>query len=286
MRALVLSGGASKGAYEVGALKYLIKDLGIKYDILCGVSVGALNVSHISMYSKEDQIIALDNLINVWTNISTPAVRKNWFPFRELSFFWKSSLYNSQPLIDLVHKNLNLETIRKSGIKVAVGSTCLNSTDYKAFTQDDDNFIEGVLASASYPTGLLPITIDNKLYSDGGLRHVIPIQEAIDFGADDIDIIACQPDHDSSTFEPGSGLNFGIRCLDIMENQIVKSDIKIINLYNKLVNAGLATDKRYLNVNIIRPAENLPFSALEFDHDSIMKMIDIGYEDAKNQYSK
>jgi NTE family protein len=284
MRALVLSGGASKGAYEVGALKYLIKDLKIKYDILCGVSVGALNVSHISMYTKDEQEIALDNLINVWTNISTPAVRKNWFPFRELSFLWKSSLYNSQPLIDLVHKNLNLDIIRKSGVKVAVGSVCLNNTNYKAFTQDDNEFIEGVLASASYPTGLLPITINDQLYSDGGLRHVIPIQEAIDMGAEDIDIIICQPNEDSSTFEPGSGINFGVRCLDIMENQIIKSDVKMIQLYNKLVNAGLAPDKRYLNVHIIRPAENLPFSSLEFDHDSIMKMIDIGYEDAKKQY--
>ena len=42
MRAIVLSGGGSKGSYQIGVWKALRK-LNIKYDIVTGTSVGALN---------------------------------------------------------------------------------------------------------------------------------------------------------------------------------------------------------------------------------------------------
>ena len=44
MRAVVLSGGGSKGAYEIGVWKALRK-LHISYDIVTGTSVGALNAA-------------------------------------------------------------------------------------------------------------------------------------------------------------------------------------------------------------------------------------------------
>ena len=43
-RAIVLSGGGSKGSYEIGVWKAL-KKLNIKYDIVTGTSVGALNAA-------------------------------------------------------------------------------------------------------------------------------------------------------------------------------------------------------------------------------------------------
>ena len=42
MRALVLSGGGAKGAYEIGVWKALRK-LNIKIDIVTGTSIGAIN---------------------------------------------------------------------------------------------------------------------------------------------------------------------------------------------------------------------------------------------------
>ena len=42
MRAVVLSGGGSKGSYEIGVWKALRK-MHIKYDIVTGTSIGALN---------------------------------------------------------------------------------------------------------------------------------------------------------------------------------------------------------------------------------------------------
>mgnify|MGYP003351391504 CR=1 FL=1 len=42
-KAIVLSGGGAKGAYEAGVLKYIIENWGFQFDIVVGTSAGALN---------------------------------------------------------------------------------------------------------------------------------------------------------------------------------------------------------------------------------------------------
>ena len=52
-RVLSLSGGGAKGAYEVGALQYLLTNLPAphnQYDVISGVSVGAINALGYSLF--------------------------------------------------------------------------------------------------------------------------------------------------------------------------------------------------------------------------------------------
>lgn len=66
MRALVLSGGGSKGAAEVGVLDYLLeKEPDLDYDIYAGVSVGALNISLLAEDSFKN---SFPKLKDVWLN--------------------------------------------------------------------------------------------------------------------------------------------------------------------------------------------------------------------------
>jgi predicted acylesterase/phospholipase RssA len=45
--AIVLAGGGAKGSFEVGAVRYLY-DQGIRPNILCGTSVGAINAAKLA----------------------------------------------------------------------------------------------------------------------------------------------------------------------------------------------------------------------------------------------
>jgi NTE family protein len=52
-RALSLMGGGAKGAYEVGVLQGLLKVMDpfeMRYDVVTGVSIGALNGAFFSLY--------------------------------------------------------------------------------------------------------------------------------------------------------------------------------------------------------------------------------------------
>jgi NTE family protein len=285
MRALVLSGGGCKGAFQVGALNHLVNDRGLSYDIICGVSVGALNTSFLSMYSKSEEKIAVQKLQEFWITVNNDKVWKRWFPFGRLHALWEKSLYNSQPLIDLIHKQIELDKIRSSGRKISVGAVSLDTGEYRVFTPDDDSFVDGVLASSAFPGGLKPIKIDNQLWTDGGVKHITPLKSAIDFGATDIDVIMCSPESTTSKYDDSSKtITLGLRTVDLMTDQINTDDLKIADMYNKLVLLGACPDKRAVNIKVIRPTEDLVSDSLNFDNANILRMISLGYDAACAQY--
>jgi NTE family protein len=72
--ALVLAGGAARGAYEVGVVSYLLealpRDFGraVPIDILSGTSVGAINASMLAAYAHEPSRRA-SRLTDYWTKL-------------------------------------------------------------------------------------------------------------------------------------------------------------------------------------------------------------------------
>lgn len=282
MRALCLSGGSCKGAYEIGSLQHLILNLDRQYSSLHGVSVGALNCSFLSMFPKEQEKEAFQQLLDFWLTVDNSTVYKRWFPFGKLHALWEKSLFNSQPLIDLIHKKLDLNTIRKSNRKISVGAVSLTTGNYRSFTPDDDSFVDGVLASASFPVGLKPILIENELYTDGGVKHITPLTEAINFGATEIDMILCSPEQTTAPYDNNSStLKLALRSAELMSDEIINADLKIANLYNKIALLDKNSSKRFVQINILRPKADLVANSLEFNPEEIREMIKKGYEDAQ-----
>ena len=76
-RAIVLSGGGSKGAYQMGVWKALLK-LNIKYDIVTGTSVGALNAA---LMTQKTYYRGL----NLWKNLNYKMIFKDYDSFSDES---------------------------------------------------------------------------------------------------------------------------------------------------------------------------------------------------------
>ena len=53
MKALVISGGGSKGAFAGGIAEHLINDCGNSYDFLVGSSAGSLLLPHVALGNIE-----------------------------------------------------------------------------------------------------------------------------------------------------------------------------------------------------------------------------------------
>ena len=70
MRALVISGGGSKGAFAGGVAQYLIEETKCNYDIFIGTSTGSLLVSHLAL----GEILKLKN---VFTNVNQKTIFSN-----------------------------------------------------------------------------------------------------------------------------------------------------------------------------------------------------------------
>ena len=280
MRALVLSGGGVKGAYQVGALKKWMLEDKLDYEILCGVSVGALNVGVLGQVPFGQPSEAFGRLRSMWDRVENATIRKSWPLFGKLAALWKPSVYNSQPLIDWLNKELNLEAIANSGRKVRVGATCWETGEYFAATETDPLFAKWVYASASFPAFFLPIEIAKKTWTDGGVRHVTPLGEAIKLGATEVDIILCSSSDHSEPWDPSGKktISYALRAIEVMSDEIIRTDLQVCGLKNDL--ALLGKPYRQIRFRVLEPQKLLTDDALEFNQKIVTKLQEIGYRDA------
>ena len=141
--ALVLSGGGAKGAFECGAEKYAREVKGYHWDIIAGVSAGALNGAMLALEKY-------DRLLEIWNTISNDQVYTGgfniWSAIKLL--FGAKSFYGNGPLVRMIEQEFN------SGVfftDLRVGSVSLVTGEYVQFTPDMANFDRAVLASTVMP---------------------------------------------------------------------------------------------------------------------------------------
>lgn len=279
MRALVLSGGGSKGAYQVGVLKKLLVDDGIQYDLVTGISVGAINASVLAQFPLGQEVQAWEELMSLWSQVRTSKVRKGWCLVGPIAALWESSVYNSDPLVKWIQGSLDQGKIIGSGRKLRVCAVSWDSGESYVADELDPDIASWVAASSSFPVMLSPVSVRGQLWTDGGVRNVTPLGEAIRAGATDIDCVLCaDPDLEEPFRSEGRAALPGlmVRALELMSNQIMRADLKICGLKN-----DLAGPFRQVNVRVYMPAIDLGDiqDSLDFEQEGIAKMIALGYED-------
>ena len=130
MKALVLSGGGSKGAYQIGAWKAL-KKLHIKFDIVTGTSVGALNGALVTQKSYR-KAIRLWKKLNLKVLFGENAIESK----KDLDVikmygnnFIKHGGMEVKELENLIEKEINYKKFLKS--KINYGLITFNLTTKK-----------------------------------------------------------------------------------------------------------------------------------------------------------
>ena len=185
-RALVLSGGGARGAFQVGMLRELVINQGLDFQIIRGVSVGSLNAAFLAQAptgadSQAELAKKVGELLNLWQNEITGNhsiyADRTGFPGLVVG---ADSLYSLKPLRSLVENNLSIDAIKSSGRDFAVGTVSLVSGRYEEWRAGDDAFFERFIASSSIPVVFPYVDIPDKddVLVDGGVRNVTPLTSA------------------------------------------------------------------------------------------------------------
>ena len=284
MKALVFSAGGARVAFSTGVIKYLLGDLQRHYDIITGVSAGAILAAFLGQYSLGKEKQAATDLVNLWKNLTTANIYRNWKPFGKLQGLCKQGIVDNSPLITLMRSNISLKKIRASGKHICVGAISMTSGKYTVFDQTSDDFIDAVIASTSFPAILPPVKIGDEYWSDGGIKVFTPTKAAIKLGADEIDIVMASPEtRDKLFIGKPSIIDILKRSFDFSTDKIMSNDAEYIQMYNRLAEAGLC-DKRIIALNTIRPPTNLLKDSFKLDPEQTKTLIDIGYKIAKAQF--
>jgi NTE family protein len=280
-RALVMSGGGVKGAYQLGVLrKWLLEDR-IEYDVYSGVSVGALNAAVLAQVPYGDPVASYNKLAAIWDDVDNSNIRKDWKFFGKLAALWKGHVYNSEPLQEWVQRDVDAEALRTSGKKLLVGATSLDTGEYKVAREDTPDIWKWVYSSAAFPLFFEEGLMDSNLWVDGGVRNVTPLSEVIRLGVDEIDVILAANPHQTRPWDPkGKAIwQKAFRILDIVMTEITLTDLHAVGLKNDL--ARLGAGYKPIKVRLIHPKEELVDDALDFDPEAIAEMREIGYREAR-----
>jgi len=205
MQGLVLEGGGAKGAYHIGVCKSLY-DMGFEIGAVAGTSVGALNGAMIVQGE-------LDKAYDIWYNLNpdkvirlTDSERKELNHIDELGERLGAKLgklrkiiidrgLDITPLENILKEFIDEAKVRNSNMEF--GIVTYDLTDRRPVEVYKENIPQGklidyLIASSSLP-GFKLKTIDDKVYIDGGIYNVLPVNLVQKKGYKDIIIVRTYP---------------------------------------------------------------------------------------------
>lgn len=179
--AIVLSGGGSLGAAQVGALRALL-EAGVRPDVLVGCSVGALNAAFLAIDPTPDRVAQLET---VWRALDRKAVfgprRRLASQFVQVAVRRGDHLYESEALRALVRRWVPLSDLAHTAIPCHVVTTDLLSGRPCWWSSGDP--VALLTASACLPAIFAPVPLDGSLHVDGGVTCPVPVERAVQLGA-------------------------------------------------------------------------------------------------------
>ena len=292
MKALVISGGGSKGAFAGGVAQYLIENKKHEYDIYIGTSTGSLLVSHLALKKVE-------KIKQVYTNVTQESIfsscpflikRKkggietikiNHFNVLKNIFKGSKTFGESYYLKDLIYKTLTEEDfheLRNSSkdVVVTVSNLSLNQVEYKSIKDFEyQEFCEWVWISCNYIPFMSLIKKNGCEYADGGLGNMIPIEQAIRMGATTIDAIILQTEVSQLNRMPSlNPFSLLTNMFSFMLDRIEAQNIKI---------GKFAASNQNAIINFYYTPTVLTTNSLIFEKEKMTKWWQTGFDYAKHK---
>ncbi len=278
-RALVISGGGSKGAYAVGVLKGLKQRFpNLEFDTYVGTSTGSLIVPLAAIGD-------IDLLEHIYISQSEGTIVRK---LRIGDRLGTDSIFDANPLMRLIEQHFTdqrYDELVASGKKIYINTTCLQTGELVVFCNDPDlssknyttrqfrnanHFRRAIMASACQPVFMPAIKVNRDLagdpeqsfqYVDGGVRQYAGIEMAIDAGAKEIFTILLSSES-GEIIQPEYVDLFGIleRTIDIFTDDVGRNDLVIPEQYNEALKYIEAVKRKMVNDGVAREDVNRYFA--------------------------
>ncbi len=294
MKALVISGGGSKGAYAGGVAQYLIEEEGRDYDMFLGTSTGSLLIPHLAAND-------INKLYTIFTNVKQKHIfsvnpfvqrKKGRREFVSINFFssllqfikMKRTFGESKALKRNIRRNFTKEEydlIKKTreDMVVTVSNLSLNKVEYKSINDYGyEEFCDWIWISCNYVPFMSLAIRDGYEYADGALGCVIPIREAIQRGATEIDAIILESEGLQQQKVLGKNpFSLMISLFGHLLDQVEKHDITI---------GKLAAKNKNVNLNLYYTPTKLTENSLIFSKPLMVSWWKQGYNYAKKKHNE
>ena len=293
MRALVISGGGSKGSFAGGVAQYLMEREKREYDMFLGTSTGSLLVPHLAVND-------ISKLYDIFTNVQqqdifsvSPFVQRKKGDREYVSIDFVNSLWQfikmkrtfgeSKALKRNIKRNFTREEYQKiketkHDVVVTVSNLSMNRVEYKSINDCTyEEFCNWIWISCNYIPFMSLAKVDGYEYADGGLGCVIPIREAIERGATEVDAIVLEAENMGKQRVLGNNpFSLMMNLFGHLLDQVERNDIVI---------GKLAAKNKDVKLNLYYTPISLTENSLIFSKRLMVKWWQQGYDYAEKKHS-
>ncbi|HAO15619.1 MAG TPA: patatin [Tenacibaculum sp.] len=290
-KALVISGGGSKGAFAGGVAEFLINKKKKEYDLFLGTSTGSLMVSHLSLGRVKE-------LKELYTNVNQHTIFSN-SPFKikhvngekVISIRHSNTLWNfingrktfgeSKNLKKLIKKNITKDMFEEiqhkdKEVVVTVSNLTANKIEYKSILDCSyEDYCDWIWGSCNYVPFMSLLEKNNCQYADGGFGCLVPIREAILRGAKEIDAIILETEVTQINRLPAKNpFSLMLDVFGFMLEHVEKHNVTI---------GKLSARNKDVKLNLYYTPTVLTTNSLVFDKKLMSKWWSQGFDHAKKK---
>jgi len=237
IKSLVISGGGSKGAWAGGGLQYLVEEQTKDWNNYYGTSTGSLLITLTSlkkMYKLKEAYVDITQKKIFSINPFTKRGNINILNAIKRLFQRKTSLGESGGLKKIILKMFTkdefLETISLGKklyacvVNYTIGKVQFKSNQNVSYNE----YVNYTWASTSVPIFTDIVQVNGSDYLDGGVMEHVPLQRAINDGADEVDIFILRPEkYEDEKWTPKNMFEVLTRTIELLEREISHSDVLI-----------------------------------------------------------
>ncbi len=235
-RALVLTGGGARAAYQVGVIKAVAelvpKGAPLPFRVLCGTSAGAIVGSVLAAHADDFHAGAVI-IERFWSHFRVGQVWRNDLrSVAKAALRWfgalctggalvrpPHSLFDNAPLRITLESHVNFARIQHSLHRGDLDALAVIASPYHGarsrayyMSRDDQGVhpdrwqggvpthltIDHLMASAAVPFLFPAVHLEDGFYGDGAMRQIEPLAPAINLGADRVLIVGVRPGQHSA----------------------------------------------------------------------------------------
>ncbi len=279
MKGYILSGGGARGAYEAGALRFVLHDLPRRTgvdptpDVISGTSIGALNGAWVGACGAD----GVHDLSAMWRDLTVERVYQLTardllrIPERMLGRAGRVGLFDPAPLEALVRTAppwaALYERIDRGDLKAFICAATDVASGFCTLFVDGAPFHhehpttrvvrgrigpEHCLASAAIPLAFPPVQVEGRWYADGALRQNTPLSPALAMGVERALVIGVKRTRSPEDLVPATEAHdptpafIAGKALNALMLDPIEEDLRRLGSLNRLMAWGQAAYPDFL----------------------------------------
>jgi len=293
-RALVLTGGGARAAYQVGVIKAVAELVPVgapmPFRVVCGTSAGAIIGSVLAAHA-DDFHAGARTIERFWSHFRVGQVWRNDLrAVAAAALRWLGalctagaivrpphSLFDNAPLRVTLESHVNFARIQQSLYRGDLDALAVIASPYhggksRAYYMTPDEptapseqwsggvpthlTIDHLMASAAVPFLFPAVRLEDGFYGDGAMRQLEPLAPCIHLGADRVLIVGVRPAQSAAVpMEPSFGQIFGFM-LDTLFMSSMREELERIERDNRVIAAtgAMPAGLRAIRAMLIEPS--------------------------------